>query len=126
MSSCYWSPSASEFTVFTRWKTGLVCRDGMESKGPVGMFWELLAEMVLGELTSLGQSELERSLVPPYSKCGLKTREMNIIRELGSLQYRSPQPRRAESESAFSQEPPVICRHVKENGQSAPSSYGLF
>ena len=82
--------------------------------------------MVLGELTSLGQSELEGSLAPPYSKCGQRTGEMNTIQELGSLQNCSLQPRHAELESAFSQEPQVICRQVKENGQSAPSSYELF
>ena len=51
---------------------------------------------------------------------------MNTIQELGSLQNCSLQPRHAELESAFSQEPQVICRQVKENGQSAPSSYELF
>lgn len=78
--------------------------------------------MVLGEFTSLEQSELEGSLAPPYSKCGQRTREMNTIQELGSLQNRSLQPRHAELESAFSQEPRVICRPVRENSQSAPSS----
>lgn len=88
-----------------------------------GNFW---LRSFWGELTGLGQPEPERFLVPPYLKCGLRTRD-SIIWELGRTQHLRPHPRHGEFKSAFEQDSRMVCRYVPVNSQSAcPSSYEAF